>query len=71
MLSERGLLPAVEALGGRAPVPVEIVGGPIERLSPTLEITGYFTVSEALTNVAKYARATRATVKLEAGTARS
>jgi signal transduction histidine kinase len=65
VLSERGLVPAVEALAGRAPVPVEILGGPIARLSPTLEITAYFTVSEALTNVAKYAHATQATVRLE------
>ena len=65
VLSERGLMPAVEALAGRAPVPVEILGGRIERLSPTLEITAYFTISEALTNVAKYANATHATVRLE------
>ncbi len=64
VLTERGLLPAIEALGGRAPVPVEIVGEPIERLSPTLEVTAYFTVSEALTNVAKYARASLASVRL-------
>jgi PAS domain S-box-containing protein len=64
VLTERGLEPALEALAGRAPVPVEIVGGPIERLSPTVEITAYFTVSEALTNVAKYARASHAVVRL-------
>jgi signal transduction histidine kinase len=64
VLSERGLLPAIKALAGRAPVPVEIRGEPIERLSPTIEITAYFTVSEALTNVAKYARATHADVRL-------
>jgi PAS domain S-box-containing protein len=64
VLSERGLGPAIEALAGRAPVPVEILGGPEERLSPTIEITAYFTVSEALTNVAKYAHATHATVRL-------
>jgi PAS domain S-box-containing protein len=64
VLSERGLGPAIEALAGRAPVPVEVIDGPIDRLSPTLEITAYFTVSEALTNVAKYARATHATVRL-------
>jgi PAS domain S-box-containing protein len=64
MLTERGLAPAIEALAGRAPVPVEIVGGPVERLSPTVEITAYFTVSEALTNVAKYAQASHATVRL-------
>jgi PAS domain S-box-containing protein len=64
VLTERGLGPALEALAGRAPVPVEILGEPSRRLSPTLEITAYFTVSEALTNVAKYARATHATVRL-------
>ena len=64
MLSERGLAPAIQALAGRAPVPVEIVGGPVDRLSPTVEITAYFTVSEALTNMAKYARASQATVRL-------
>ena len=64
VLSERGLIPAIEALGSRAPVPVEIEAGPIERLSPTLEVTAYFTVSEALTNVAKYARASLATVRV-------
>ena len=37
-------------------VPVELVGLPPERLPPTAEITAYFTVSEALANVAKYAR---------------
>jgi signal transduction histidine kinase len=44
---------------------VEIVAAPVERLSPTVEITAYFTVSEALTNVAKYAGASQATVRLE------
>jgi PAS domain S-box-containing protein len=64
VLTERGLAPAIEALAGRAPVPVEIDVDPIERLSPTVEITAYFTVSEALTNVAKYARASHASVRL-------
>src|SRR5215207_3854439 len=64
VLTERGLIPAVEALARRAPVPVELHAGAFQRLSPTLEITAYFTVSEALTNVAKYARATHATVRL-------
>jgi signal transduction histidine kinase len=65
VLTERGLVPAIEALAERAPVPVDIVAAPVERLSPTVEITAYFTVSEALTNVAKYARASQATVRLE------
>jgi PAS domain S-box-containing protein len=64
VLTERGLAPAVAALAARAPVPVEILGVPDERLPPAAETTAYFTVSEALTNVAKYAQATHATVRL-------
>jgi PAS domain S-box-containing protein len=64
VLTQRGLAPAIEALAGRAPVPVEIVEAPPGRLAPTLETTAYFTVSEALTNVAKYARASHATVRV-------
>ncbi len=64
VLSERGLAPAVAALAQRAPVPVEIVQVPETRLALTAETTAYFTVSEALTNVAKYAQATHATVRL-------
>ena len=64
MLTERGLAAAVEALGTRAPVPVEVVEVPRERLSPSLEATAYFTVAEALTNVAKYAGASHATVRI-------
>jgi signal transduction histidine kinase len=62
VLTDRGLGAALEALARRAPLPVEITGEPPERL-PTAAVTAvYFVVSEALTNVAKYARAERATV---------
>ena len=64
VLTDRGLAPAIETLAARAPVPVEVVALPGERLSPVAEATAYFTVSEALTNVAKYAHATHATVRL-------
>jgi PAS domain S-box-containing protein len=64
VLTERGLAPALEALAARAPVRVEIIEVPDERLPPTAEATAYFTVAEALTNVAKYAEATHATVRL-------
>jgi PAS domain S-box-containing protein len=66
VLTERGLGPAIEALATRAPVPVELVGVPERRLAPAIEATAYFTVSEALTNVAKYAEASHATVTVEA-----
>jgi PAS domain S-box-containing protein len=64
VLTERGLGPAIAALADRSPVPVDIVELPAERPSSAAETTAYFTVAEALTNVAKYAQATRATVKI-------
>jgi PAS domain S-box-containing protein len=63
VLTDRGLAPAIASLAARAPVPVEVVELPSGRLPPTTEATAYFTVAEALTNVAKYARATHATVR--------
>ena len=65
VLSERGLEPAVRALAARAPVPVEIVGGPTGRLPAAVETAAYFVVCEALTNVSKYAHAAHATVRVE------
>ena len=65
MLTERGLEPALAGLAARAPVPVH--GPPrrsTARLPPELETAAYFMVSEALTNVAKYAGATEAEVSL-------
>jgi PAS domain S-box-containing protein len=64
VLTDRGLGPAIEALTARAPVPVEILEMPDDRLPPAIETTAYFTVAEALTNVAKYAQATHVTVRL-------
>jgi PAS domain S-box-containing protein len=64
VLTERGLGPAITALADRAPVPVEIVELPPDRLPSAAETTAYFTVSEALTNVAKYAQATCASVRV-------
>ena len=67
VLTERGLAPALETLASRAPVPVELVSLPQERLPAVVEATAYFTVSEALTNVAKYANASHATVTVANG----
>ena len=64
VLTERGLAPAISALADRAPVPVEIVELPEVRFAPAAEATAYFTVAEALTNVAKYADASHASVRL-------
>ena len=67
VLTERGLAAAVAALAARSPVPVDVIDPPSERLPAAVEATAYFTVAEALTNVAKYAEATHAIVKLECG----
>jgi signal transduction histidine kinase len=65
ILADHGLDAALEALTGRAPLPVEVVGTPRERLPEPVEAAAYFVVAEALTNVAKYAHASRASVVVE------
>jgi signal transduction histidine kinase len=64
LLSDRGLGVALEALASRAPVPVEVIGVPEQRLPPAVEAAAYYVTAEALTNVAKYAHATEAAVEL-------
>jgi len=64
VLSDRGLRAAIEGLAGRSPVPVELAGTPRERLPAAVEAAAYFVVSEALTNVVKYANASQARVSV-------
>jgi signal transduction histidine kinase len=64
VLTDRGLGTALETLASRAPVPVELAELPDERLPEAVELAAYFVVAEALTNVAKYAGATHATVEI-------
>jgi signal transduction histidine kinase len=61
VLTHGGLRPAVKELASRTPVPVEVAVS-VDRLPAPAEATAYFVVAEALTNVAKHARATGATV---------
>jgi PAS domain S-box-containing protein len=56
VLARGGLRAGVEALASRTPVPVE-VDVSVGRLPAAVEATAYFVVAEALTNVAKHARA--------------
>lgn len=65
LLSDRGLGLALETLAARAPVPVELDAVTPDRLPEAVELAAYFVVSEALTNVAKYARASHATIRVE------
>jgi signal transduction histidine kinase len=71
VLTHGGLRAGVDALASRMPVPVEN-GVSVGRLPAAVEGTAYFVVAEALTNVAKHARAGRATVaaRVEDGTVR-
>ena len=68
-LTKGGLSAGVDALASRMPVPVEN-GVSVGRLPAAVEATAYFVVAEALTNVAKHARAERAavTARVEDGT---
>jgi signal transduction histidine kinase len=61
VLTDRGLGPALEALAARSTLPVELELPP-ERLPGPVEAAAYYVVLEALTNVVKYAGATRARV---------
>ena len=67
VLSERGLVPALEALALRAPVPVELQRLPDRRLAEPVEAAAYYVVAEALANVQKHAGASRVTVRATAG----
>jgi PAS domain S-box-containing protein len=64
ILSDRGLPVALEALAARAPLPVEIDSVPAERLPQQIEAAAFYVVSESLTNVAKYAQASYARVRV-------
>ncbi len=63
-LSQSGLRPALKALTQRSRVPVELDIRLDQRLKGHIEVAIYYTVSEALTNVVKYAHATKVRVDL-------
>jgi signal transduction histidine kinase len=62
VLNDRGLDAALSGLAARAPLPVRLHVDVPRPASPSVEAVAYFIVSEALTNVAKHAKATRAEV---------
>jgi signal transduction histidine kinase len=64
LLADQGLSAALHAQAGKAPLPVEIEADGIGRYPREAEAAAYFCILEALQNVAKYARASRATVAL-------
>jgi signal transduction histidine kinase len=62
VLSEGGLRPAVRTLARRSAVPVELNLSVDERLADHVEVGAYYVISEALTNAAKHAQASKVEV---------
>jgi signal transduction histidine kinase len=72
ILTDLGLGPALESLARRAPIPCEVVNEIEGQLPAQVQAAMYYVVAESLTNVAKYAQASRIDVRAssEAGFAR-
>jgi signal transduction histidine kinase len=64
VLTEDGLGVAVAGLARRALVPVTVHVELDQRLNPAVETAAYYVVAEALTNLTRHARATRASVRV-------
>jgi signal transduction histidine kinase len=64
LLSDRGLVAALDALAQRAPLPVTVEAEHGERPNEAVEAAAYFVVSEALTNVSRHAGARSAEVRV-------
>jgi signal transduction histidine kinase len=65
ILSDEGLLPALEALVARSPVPARLSAGPSARLPQPIETTAYLVVSEALANARRHAAASNVLITVE------
>jgi signal transduction histidine kinase len=68
LLTERGLGPALKTLARRCPIPVDLDVRAKGRLPEQVEVGAYYVVSEALTNAAKHASASKVAVCVEAVT---
>jgi len=67
ILSEGGLVPALKALARRSAIPVELDLSIDERLATPVEVGAYYVASEALTNAAKHAQASKVEVNAHIG----
>jgi signal transduction histidine kinase len=65
VMNDRGLDAALSGIVATSPVPVRLTVRVEPRCSASIEAIAYFTVSEALTNIAKHASARRASVALD------
>ena len=65
LLADQGLPPALQAQARKAVVPTKVSADGVGRYSQDVESAVYFSVLEALNNVAKYAHARSASVSLQ------
>ena len=66
LLADLGLVAALNAQARKSPVPVAVEADGVGRLPQEAEAAVYFCCLEALQNIAKYARATHASIRLQA-----
>jgi signal transduction histidine kinase len=64
LLADQGLVAALDAQARKATIPVELMGGGLERYPQEVEAAIYFCCLEAMQNITKYANATSATIRL-------
>jgi signal transduction histidine kinase len=65
LLTDEGLLPAVDSIARRAQVPTKIVSIPTERYPVAVEAAAYYVIAEALTNAARHSAATEILVQVD------
>jgi signal transduction histidine kinase len=65
VLSKGGLGPALRALSRRTAIPVELEISGSGRFAESIEVAGYYVVSELLANTVKHARASRVRIAVE------
>jgi signal transduction histidine kinase len=65
ILTDRGLVAAVNSLAERSATPVSVTADDLGRLPEVVETAAYFVIAEALTNVAKHAPSAAARVSIE------
>ena len=65
ILAKGGLRAALKTLAGRSPIPVDLRVAAEDRLPEPVEVSAYYVAAEALTNVARHARAASVSVDVE------
>ncbi|WP_410658826.1 sensor histidine kinase [Amycolatopsis sp. lyj-112] len=64
ILTDRGLVAALAALAGDAPLPIEIEAGVLGEVPSSVESAAYFLTAESISNVVKHADADSCTVTI-------